>query len=234
MTLSHYRKFELGKHATRTKSAKSKRKSTVGKKVQTVTLKTGVLLFHGHPEVKEWTIPHNRPAFFGGTLVALYYAEDQAEYVSTYVLVKNARLLDLGSKVNFGKFYSTLNESDKFIFSRVTGYGLTNLKTDSCGYRNKSRTAIKFCTEDYIEPEDEDTDTYAMLKFAKMICANGYDGYYIPPIHERAYEKREKNNLLTEQIILCKPLDHVMKVNQLSVASIASNMKKRKSRSKKR
>lgn len=201
--------------------------------VQTIIMKEGTLLFHGHPEAREWVIPHNRPAFFGGTMVALYYSSDQPEYVSTYVLKKRARLLDLGNPANYGRFYKTLrNDSEKWTFSRVTGYNLNELKTETCSYKGKKKTEIRFCTEDFIEVEDRLQDNYAMLRFAKLICDHGFDGYYIPPVFRRAYEtgRKNKTELLTEQIILCKPLDFVLKISQLSVKAIATNMKKSKKR----
>jgi len=201
--------------------------------VQSIIMKEGTLLFHGHPESKEWVVPHNRPAFFGGTMVALYYAEDQPDFVSTYVLKRNARLLDLGHSANFGKFYHTLKtDSERWTFSRVTGYNLNDLKTETCGYKGKKKTEIRFCTEDFIEPEDRKQDNYAMLRFAKLICDHGYDGYYIPPVFRRAYGAgvKNKSELLTEQIILCSPRDFVLKVSQMSIKAIAGNMKKFKKR----
>ena len=261
MPLLHYRKYSLGRHMSK-HGAKGKgkvaskvvskvtskiksigrtgaRSITTSKKsgVQSIVMKEGTLLFHGHPEAKEWVVPHNRPAFFGGTMVALYYANDQPDYVSTYVLKRNVRLLDLGSPRNYGKFYKTLkNESEKWTFSRVTGYNLSELATESCGYRRKKKSDIRFCTEDFIEPEDEQQDNYAMLRFAKTICDHGFDGYYIPPVFKRAYEKRTKSQdeFLTEQIILCSPRDLVLKVSQLSIKSIATNMQKSRSKRKSR
>jgi hypothetical protein len=207
----------------------SKRKSGV----QEIIMKEGGLLFHGHPEVKEWVVPHNRPAFFGGTMVALYYSDDQPDYVSTYVLKKNARLLDLGSKVNYHKFFKMLkNDSERLVFSRVTGYNLHQLITPSCSYKKKKKSEIRFCTEDFIEPEDKMQDNYAMLRFAKLICDHGFDGYYIPPVFQRAYKTGKDK--LTEQIILCKPRDFVLKISQMSIKAVASNMRKIKSQKRQR
>ena len=96
----------------------------------------------------------------------------------------------------------------------------------------RKKTEIRFCTEDFIEPEDRKQDNYAMLRFAKLICDHGYDGYYIPPVFRRAYGAggANKSELLTEQIILCSPRDFVLKVSQMSIKAIAGNMKKFKKR----
>jgi hypothetical protein len=228
---SFYKRYSLGRHMHRSsKSHKISRKSKM--KVGTVTMKAGTLLFHGHADAREWAIPHNRPAFFGGTLVAMYYADSRPDFVSTYVLLKDAVLLDLGNKSNIKKYYDSLNTEDARVFSRVTGYNLTELKGDVCRYKGKKRTDVRFCTEDFIDPDDEKTDNYGMLRFAKMICSHGYDGYYIPPIHEQ----HGKSKSLNEQIILCKPKDAVLKVNQLSLKSVVSNMRhmQRRSKSKRR
>lgn len=238
MPRAHFRKYSLGRHVTRSKAKHtSAAKGLPRNKVQTVQLKPGTLIFHGHSGVKEWSVPHNRPAFFGGTLVALYYALDQPKYVTTYVLVKPVRLLDLSTKTNYGRFYATLNPEDKRIFSRVTGWNLTHLMIEPCQYTSKRKDHIRFCTENFIDAEDAGVGDYAMLRFAKMICSNGYDGYYIPPIFERAYEPKKDgtSELLTEQIILCQPRDIVLKVNQLSIKAMVSNMRKKsRSLSKKR
>ena len=191
-------------------------------------MKPGTLLFHGHSESKDWSVPKNRPSFFGGSMVALYYANDSPKYVTTYVLTKEINLLDLGSTGNFKKYYGKLNTADKHIFSRVTGYGLRSLQTRSCGYENKNVSEIRFCTEDFIHPDDKYTDNYAMLAFAKMICRHGFDGYYIPPIHRRAYSGSHKSEKLTEQIIICQPKDVALKVNQGSIDSVVTNFNKKK------
>lgn len=185
----------------------------------------GTLLFHGHAESTDWEIPKNRPAFFGSSMIALYYADHSPEYVSTYALLRNITLLDLGNVKNFGKFFDTLSDKDQEIFSRVTGYGKTDLKTEECGYKKKKSSQIRFCTEGFLRKKDEKNDDYAMLVFAKMICRYGFDGYYIPPVHRRAYTSKKKE-YLTEQIILCKPVGKVLLIAPLSVKSIARNFKK--------
>ena len=139
MPVKEYRKFSLGRHTSRHKSIKALRKKNSSKrrikKVQTLIMKEGTMLFHGHAESKEWNVPHNRPAFFGGSFVAMYYADDKPKYVSSYVLVKKVKLLDLGNKKNYGSFFATLNETDKRIFSRVTGYGISDLNVEDCKYK---------------------------------------------------------------------------------------------------
>lgn len=230
MPVKEYRTFSLGRHTSRHKTKKSvvkKASKRRAKKVQTLIMKEGTMLFHGHAEAKEWSVPHNRPAFFGGSFVAMYYAGDKPNYVSSYVLVKKVKLLDLGNKKNYGSFFKTLNKIDKSVFSRVTGYGISDLDVEDCKYKKKSKSDIRFCTEGFFDMADEKKDTYAMLRFAMLICEHGFDGYYIPPIHKRAY----KGENLTEQIILCKPKDKVLKVNQLSIKSMMSNMAKKKRKS---
>lgn len=188
----------------------------------TVKLEPGILLFHGYDKVDDWEIPADRPSFFAGTMVALYYAYDQPRNIATYILTKPVALLDLGNIQAYRWAYSKLTAEDKIVFARVTGYNSTHLKTDFCGYKNKRKDDIRFCTEDFISKEDKKTGNYAMLRFARLICELGFDGYYIPPVFKRAYAGEK----LTEQIILCHPKDKVLKVNKMSVLNVAKNLSK--------
>jgi hypothetical protein len=206
-----YNKFSLGKHLRKKSSTKrsskkrsskkrsSKKRSNRGVvKLNAMLLPKGTILYHGQQDGKDWKVPTDRPAFFGGLNVSTHYAQS-SKYVFRFETQRDMILLNLESENDYKNVYNSLGKRDQKVFSHVSGYNKTFIDHEDCYYSGKSKTKIKYCTEGFYTRNDEKTDNYAMLKYIKILCKLGYDGIYIPPIYSRAY----KGNKLVEQIDLC-------------------------------
>lgn len=206
-----HRRFSLGKQLVNNNNNDN---------VPTVILESGTILFHGHEGHFDYDVPDNRPAFFGGIKVAKYYGV-KVKYITSYLVTKQVRLMDLGVPKTYPNFYKTLTDKEKKVFSAVSGYLLTDLERDDCYYKKKIPAKVMYCTLGFLSNKDEENDVYAMLRFAKLLCLKGYDGYYLPNKFKLAYDHRTN---ISEQIVLCRPKNGLVKIKRSNITKIAKRM----------
>jgi hypothetical protein len=180
---------------------------------KTRVLDPSMLLFRG--ERKKIHALLNSPMFFSTHEVAMLYSKLGCDAVrATQPLclfefsLKNVRRLSL-----------QLNNNDLAVLKIFFGVGMRssdykNTRGVRCKVpRNKSRSQPMICTEGFLSQSDADHEIYIAKRMAYILCAQGFDGWYMPP----NTFSRTSGVLFHEEILVCNPAAHLRVVGKCNV-----------------
>ncbi len=183
--------------------------------LKTKVIRKGVLIFRGNRGTPEAVVLPSSPTFFADPKVAQRYGD-----CYTYSFTRPVTLLDTYDADNLQKLSKLLTGKDLETFQVLTGYGLTHLDPSkyfqihaSCRYQDKPVDEVAICTEGFLTQADFEKHEYVSLKFGKIVCNLGFDGFIT-----KEGQMRARGVEFHPEVLLCNPQD-VLRLNDRQVCA---------------
>lgn len=164
-------------------------RSVTGDGMHTASLPVGFTLYRSKPNANVATAMENfqRGYYYGPKKCASIYCSPSTMHMTVLVQPVQLIIVDahnmqvlvdhlkrLASTVLYFRDGTKLTAAEcQKVVSRVTGFGLTSLRSGRCYYTNKPADEIRMCTDGF----DFVRNKYNALVFAGIVCWFGYDGY---------------------------------------------------------
>jgi hypothetical protein len=141
------------------------------------------------------------PMYFSTYKNALMYSTFQCEAVRA---VRDLCLFEF-SRNNVRRLHSQLNPEEQRVLRIYFGVGMApsdyNIQGVMCGAPTRKRRAKPMiCTQGFLSQEDSDNHVYISKKLALILCALGFDGWYVPNLYTRT-----DGTAFHEEIVVCNP-----------------------------
>ena len=120
---------------------------------------------------------------------------ENRKYIRAYSPKNNIKLVELNNFSNLKILLKDANEKYKKIIRELTGYGITELDNDFCGYKNKEKYKLRWCSwPGFNKKSYEGIDgIFAKYVIKKYNCdgffKKGFERYF------RRDDTLDKNNL---------------------------------------
>lgn len=130
-----------------------------------------------------------------------FLSNEKREYIRAYSPKNDVKLLELNNVNNIKILLKDADTEHKKMIKELTGYGITELDNDWCGYHNKEKYKLQWCSWPGFEKESYEGPDGILAKYVakKYNCdgfiKKGFESYY-------RREDRLDRNHLTEFVIM--------------------------------
>ena len=126
---------------------------------------------------------------------------ENRKYIRAYRPIKEIKLIELNNVSNLKILLEDSNEEYKKIIRELTGYGITELDNDLCGYKNKEKYKLRWCS--WPGPDKKSYEGIDGLLAKYLVKKYDCDGF-IQKGFERYLRREDKLDKphLTEMVIM--------------------------------